>query len=400
MELMNFIESSNKIRRLLATESETDPNDWFLCLRARYGMAVVFDAVYDLLGDGEVLTTPYTCITAINPILVSGLTPVYVDIKPELLSNNTVPAKLVSHRTRAIVSQNTLGLIGDRSALDKIADEHKIPLIEDSAHCLLRMARNHRGRIIADISVHTFGVEKVIAGTKFGGAIYVNPDFKQKAPKLYEEICHRLINLPQPTGPLKFRIKSYKTINAIMQRMPHAIKPHFRNFAVKTKLLEPPVSEAEQEGRQLKPMNTNEYVNEVILKNLPYLRSIYDKREKNVEIYNQELYSEKFIKIAEHSSEPLLAYPIIFDDIVRANYAYDLLTTAGFFIRRWYSPLLYPGPKYYQFYHYKPEQCPIAEEVSKRTLCLPTDQSPERTRKIIQLINSVQKPVEKNSQDV
>jgi len=43
---------------------------------------------------------------------------------------------------------------------------------------------------------------------------------------------------------------------------------------------------------------------------------------------------------------------------------------------------------------------PLAEDISKRVLCLPTNYSSADTRKIIKILNPVEKPVEKNSKAV
>ena len=64
-----------------------------------------------------------------------------------------------------------------------------------------------------------------------------------------------------------------------------------------------------------------------------------------------------------------------------------MLTSSGYFIRRWYYPLIYPGPKSTKRYYYKPEMAPVAEDVSKRVLCLPTDLPAIETQKIIKLIS-------------
>ena len=158
---MILSESNLAIREKLAKYSNTNPDDWFLCLKARYGMAASF--------------TPYTCITSVNPIIVADLKPVYADIDPQTLSI-TGADKLVNKRTRAIVVQHTLGIINPEiQNIGKICKDTGIMLVEDSAHCLARMAVDHKGRPIADISVHSFGVEKVLQNTKFGGAIYINP---------------------------------------------------------------------------------------------------------------------------------------------------------------------------------------------------------------------------------
>ena len=100
---MNYEESSEQIRKQLAELSQTNAEDWHLCLKARFGMALVFEAIRDKIGAGEIITTPYTCITSINPILVAGLTPVYHDIDESILSTGKLNEKLFKAKTRAIV---------------------------------------------------------------------------------------------------------------------------------------------------------------------------------------------------------------------------------------------------------------------------------------------------------
>lgn len=400
-KLMSFVDSSLKVRRSIAKLTGTDADDWFLCLKARFGLEMVFAAIKDTLGSGEVFTTPYTCITAINPILSGGLEPRYIDIDPELLSTSDIPKSKITKRTRAIVMQHTLGLIDNKNNLYNIAKKHNLVLVEDSAHCLLRMARGTADLPLADVSVHSFGVEKVLPGTKFGGAIYVNPHLKAKHPQLYEAICNRLIKLKQPPAGLSFRLRNYRISNAAIQRLPKSLKTTVRHLAVKTKILEPAVYDFEQEGRQATPYNTNQFVNETILRELPGLKANYDRRLSNTKYYREHLDSKKFTPIAQGpQDEPLLAYPIVFEDATFADYAYDLLTNSGFFIRRWYKPLLYPGPRFNQIYSYDPEKYPIAESFSRRVLCLPTDLPLSQTKRVIELIAPVEKTVENNSSPV
>lgn len=398
---MSYVESSLKLRRSIAKMTDTNSDDWFLCLKARFGLEIVFTAIKEVLGSGNVLTTPYTCITAINPILAGGLEPHYIDIDPTLLSTSDIPADKITPDTRAIVMQHTLGIIDNKNNLYNIAKKHHLILIEDSAHCLLRMARGTDDQPLADISAHSFGVEKILQSTKFGGAIYVNPQLKEKQPELYDKICSYLITLKQPESALSFRIRTYRFNNAVIQHMPQPLKNPIRNLAIKTKLLEPAVYEYEQEGRQASPRTTNEFVNNTILKALPSLKNNYDHRRVNVKYYREHLKSKKFTVIPQSTEdEPLLAYPIVFESTTFANYAYDLLTNAGFFVRRWYMPLLYPGPKFYQLYFYKPEECPIAESFSPRVLCLPTDLPASQIHRIVSLLTPVDKPVEKNPTSV
>ena len=383
---MSFEESSKAVRQKMAKMTDTDPNDWYLCMKARFGMALVFNALRDIKGYGDVITTPYTCITSINPILTSGLKPVYADIDPEFLSTTSVKSALVRPRTLALVMQHTLGMIGDKTKLAKFAEDRNLLLVEDSAHCVTRMARTQSGRILADVSIHSFGVEKVLTTTKFGGAVYVNPALKKKNKELYEQICVKLGQLKEPGHLLNLRVKTYRFHNGVLQRMPQFIKPSFRSLQIKLGLLEPAVYPFEQEAQQDEPKNTNTFVNEKMLEGLGKLKLNYTRRETNVGLYNKHLKSTHFKNLTS-LNEPLLAYPILFKDQQKAQAAYEMLTSSGYFIRRWYYPLIYPGPKSTKRYYYKPEMAPVAEDVSKRVLCLPTDLPAIETQKIIKLIS-------------
>lgn len=395
---MNYEESSEAIRKKLAALSDTKAEDWHLCLKARFGMALVFEAIRDKLGAGEVITTPYTCITAINPILVAGLTPVYHDIDESILSTGKPDDRLCKGRTKAIVMQHTLGIIGDKSSLRKYADKHKLIVVEDSAHCISRFARDKDNNILADISIHSFGVEKVLTGTKFGGAVWVNPELKTKSPALYEEIVAKLKNLKAPDRHMAFRVRTYRINNAVIQRLHGNFRRNFRSFTIKAGILEPPIYPFEQDGQQDEPRTTNKYINERILEQLDILKSNYIRRQANVEQYHSKLKSKHFSKVTK-LQEPLLAFPILFETAEKANAAYDMLTSEGYFIRRWYSPLLYPGPNNLSTYRYNPKKAPIAEEISRRVICLPTDLPVIETNKIIKLLCDLNTPVQ-NSEDL
>ncbi len=392
---MDLNQSNLAIRKLLAKYSHTDPDDWFLTFKARFGMAVVLQSIYDIYGYGEVITQPYTCITAINPILVANLKPVYTDTDPTTLSLSQ-PEKLYNSKTVAIIMQHTLGLIGDKAKeIATFAQKHRLIFLEDSAHCVSRLATDSKGNVLADISIHSFGVEKVLQNTKFGGAIYVNPVLKQKNAQLYDHITSNLLSLPQPPFGLNFRSQTYRFQNGVLHRLPNSLFHNIRNLAYKAHIFELAVAPYEQSGHQSHPYATTKFVNNTILKHLPALPTIYKRRLKNTLIYNSQLASCTDFKQITTSEEPLLAYPIIFKTAKAASDVYDILTSSGFFIRRWYSPLLYPGPTSNRCYSYNPKMSPTAEQIHSRILCLPTDLESEKMKIILSILHPVKKPVEK-----
>ena len=282
----------------------------------------------------------------------------------------------------------------------KAIKDRNIVLVEDCAHCLARMSLTHKLEPLADISIHSFGVEKVLQNTKFGGAIYVNPKLKDRNPKLYNDIITALLDLPEPPTSLNLKIRTYRTQNAIIQRLPGNLKGGVRSALLKAHVFEPAVSAIEQEADQGKAYTTNEFINKTILDHIDELPSNYRRREQNVDIYLKNLRHDRKFKLLVREKSALLAFPIVFENTAKATEAYQALTASGYFIRRWYSPLLYPGPAQNRYYYYEPSMAPIAEDISTRILCLPTNYSAADTRKIVKILNPVENPVQKNSKPV
>lgn len=383
---MKSVQSSEKVCEKLASLTNTNPEDWHLCLKARYGMAVVFGAIAKVEGKGEIITTPYTCATAVNPILVSKLTPVYVDLDTSNLSILD-PKKLINKNTRGIVMQHTLGIIGKKTPLKTLSELRRLVLIEDSAHCLGRLALDSKGKPLADISIHSFGVEKVLGNTKFGGAIYISPELAKTKPDLYKKLKSEFENLKKPNAFTGGRLRIYRFTNAILQRLPGGLKRGVRKFTISAKILEPPISPEEQLGKQHSPLDTNDFVNQKILATLPSLPKNYSRRLEITNHYKAKLKGAKNLKSLTSVSEPLLAYPILLPTPEKADQLYSALTASGFFIRRWYSPLFFPGAKTNRAYKYSPDKCPIAEATHPNVLCLPTDISKSKANQIIAIIN-------------
>ena len=114
-------------------------------------------------------------------------------------------------------------------------------VVEDSAHCVGRMARGADGAPLADISVHSFGAEKMLP-TKFGGAIWVNPDMADR--ELHAAITAALTSLPAPGPRLKLAARTYRWTRKVVSRVPSVGRA-----LEKTQLYSPAVAQAEREGR-------------------------------------------------------------------------------------------------------------------------------------------------------
>jgi dTDP-4-amino-4,6-dideoxygalactose transaminase len=87
------------------------------------------------IGPGaEVITTPLTFCSTIIVILHTGATPVLADVGPDGNIDPASVAARITERTGAIMPVHLAGLPCDMDALWGLAKEHKLHVIEDSAH--------------------------------------------------------------------------------------------------------------------------------------------------------------------------------------------------------------------------------------------------------------------------
>lgn len=127
------------------------------------------------IGEGdEVILPAYTCIVVVNAIRYAGAKPVYVDIDP--VSFNIDASKIetaITNKTKAILAQHTFGLLCGVEAIRKIADKYKLKIIEDSA---LAMGVEHKGvkvGSLGDIAYFSTDNSKVISSF-CGGFVTTN----------------------------------------------------------------------------------------------------------------------------------------------------------------------------------------------------------------------------------
>lgn len=83
----------------------------------------------------EVISTPMTCVATNVPVLAAGARVVWADIDP--WTGNMDPADVarkISSRTKAIIPVHWSGYPCDLDALNKIAADHGLKVIEDACH--------------------------------------------------------------------------------------------------------------------------------------------------------------------------------------------------------------------------------------------------------------------------
>lgn len=123
----------------------------------------------------EVITTPYTFFATAGSIARAGAKPVFVDIDP--LTFNIDPAGIedaVTGRTRAIMPVHLFGQMADMDAISRIANRHKVAVIEDAAQAIGSEYHGRRAGSTGDIGCFSFFPSKNLGAFGDGGLVTTN----------------------------------------------------------------------------------------------------------------------------------------------------------------------------------------------------------------------------------
>lgn len=389
--------AESELRRELARRTGTRPEDWHLVLKARYGMGAVLGALRTLAGEGSVVTQPFTCCTAVDPIVSAGMRPAYAELSSRSLAVD--PARLEPPAdARAVVLQNTFGIVDERDAYGLAQAAHAVGalLLEDCAHCVGRMARDDTGEPVADVSLHSFGVEKMLR-TSFGGAVWVSPRMADE--RLRDAMTSALDALPEPTPSRLRALRLYRNEIRVLNRLPRPAARALRGALEGAGLFEPAVSDAERSGEVSgTAARPGEWVCARAIQALSSGDDQLGQRSSAVRAYVRSLAAEPLsaspaapIEVPSaldaDFDQPLLVFPVFLANAERADRAVADVLSAGFYARPWYRPLLYPGALDPAAYGLPAEgELLLTERCSEGAVALPTDVSPEDAVRIAGIV--------------
>ena len=372
-------EGFTELKRRLAGRTNTNADEWHLTFKARQAMQVAFQAAHAATGRTEVVTQVFTCVTAVDPILSASLTPVYADVEKDTLSVDLSTVRL-GDDTCAVVLQHTFGLIdpvSDRKIVDAAHAAGAI-VVEDCAHCIGRMSVGKDGKPLADVSIHSFGVEKVLPGVYFGGAAWVNPELDSK---MHDHIVGAFKTLPEPVRTLTNAAKQYRNQIRLLTRVPQNLSTRMRERWVRRGVFEPAVADKELRGKLSRtPSLPSDWVVSEDLKALEGIQGNENGRVSCVESYRKWWGADEArslgvcAPIMAGDSQPLLRMPIFFETAEVADEAIRIVSDLGYYAVAWPRPLLLPGVKKLAPYGIESfDAWPVSVRLSRGICALPTD---------------------------
>jgi UDP-2-acetamido-2-deoxy-ribo-hexuluronate aminotransferase len=130
------------------------------------------------IGPGdEVITVPFTWISSAESIALVGARPVFVDIDP--LDYNLDVGKLaqaISPKTKAIMPVSLFGQLPDMEGINRLAEEHKIPVLEDAAQSFGATRNGIKSCAVSTIGSTSFFPAKPLGCYGDGGALFTSDD--------------------------------------------------------------------------------------------------------------------------------------------------------------------------------------------------------------------------------
>lgn len=130
------------------------------------------------IGPGdEVITVPYTWISTAEMISLLGAKPVFIDIDEH---NWNMDAKqveaVITNKTKAIMPVGIYGQTADMKNINKIAQRHKLPVIEDAAQSFGASHNGKKSCALSTIGSTSFFPSKPLGCYGDGGALFTDDD--------------------------------------------------------------------------------------------------------------------------------------------------------------------------------------------------------------------------------
>jgi dTDP-4-amino-4,6-dideoxygalactose transaminase len=123
----------------------------------------------------EVVTQANTCVPTIAAITRAGATPVLCDVEPETATIDPDSlAAAIGPRTKAVIPVHLYGQIGDIDAVEALAGERGIAVVEDCAQAHGASANGRRAGTIGVAAAFSFYPTKNLGAFGDGGAVTTN----------------------------------------------------------------------------------------------------------------------------------------------------------------------------------------------------------------------------------
>lgn len=290
------------------------------------GTLALISALQVLRITGEVITTPYSFVATAHALHWNDIKPVFCDIDPKTLTLD--PEKIeaaITPKTTAILPVHVYGNPCNMESIQSIADTYGLKVIYDAAHAFGVQKDETSILNFGDLSVLSFHATKTF-NTIEGGAI----------------VCH--------DEKIKKRIDFLRNFG----------------FAGETTVIAPGINAKMNELQAayglLQLKSFDEQVQ--LRRDITFL---YRKLLSGID-------GLCFLEDLENVKHNYAYFPVFIDEAsygMKRDELYEMLKEYGIFTRRYFYPLISQFPTYRGLDSAKADNLVVAEELSRKVLCLP-----------------------------
>ncbi len=330
----------------------------------------------DLEPRSEVLLQAFTCNAAVNPVLWSGLEPVYVDCDEDNFNIDIEDLKRkITPKSKVLMVQHTFGLPVEIIKILEIAKQNNLILIEDCAHSLGAEHYNQKIGTFGKAAFFSFSRDKVISSV-YGGMVVTNDDNLAKEIKEFQEETNypsRFWTFQQLLHPILMNFLILPTYKILLGKIILILCQRFR-------ILSKAVHWKEKRGKKPSyfPKRMSNALALLALNQFKKLEKFHNHRRKLAAFYYNELKISSFEVPKTLSSKSLdfggrkhsflrftIKHPAA-HKIIKKAWQRNIL------IGDWYTTPIAPADTRLNKVKYKIGSCPKAEKLAKQTLNLPT----------------------------
>jgi len=346
-------------------------------------------AILDALGlekGSEVLLQAFTCNAVPNPVMWTGLKPVYVDCREDDFNIDVDDLeRKITPKSKVVIVQHTFGLPADLDRVLEVCKKHNLILIEDCAHAF---GATYKGKTVGTFgkaAFFSFSRDKVISSV-YGGMVVTNDErLAQKIKEFQEKIGY----------PSRFWIRQQLLHPVAMN---WKILPTYRIFGKYLLVLSQwlhVLSKAVhwKEKRGMKPEYFPKRMPNALtilaLHQLKKLDRFNAHRKEIAQKYYEGLGGTSFVlpEKFEGRENIFLRFAVKHPrahEIIKKAWAQNLL------IGDWYTSPLAPQDTRLEKFGYQRGSCPSAEHLAQITLNLPTHTNiqEKEVQKIIEFIKN------------
>jgi len=171
------------------------------CLATASGTTALMVSLHvmDVDAGDEVIVSPYTFIATYNSVLNSRALPVFADTDPATMTIDpaSIPSR-ITDRTRAILPVHIFGMPCDMDAINAIAREHKLGVVEDACQAWLGEYKGRKCGTLGDLGCFSFQESKHIPSGEGGAITSMSEKLIDKANSFHN--CGRACGTNQGNG--------------------------------------------------------------------------------------------------------------------------------------------------------------------------------------------------------